>query len=930
MMKYQGDINKTGGLAARKKSGPLWEFLPGDDGSFISPFADYISGLYFPLMNSRGMKCSVTPELKGDVAASFRHYLTAPTVTEELHRNVAGRNFWVKIDGRQAWSATGNSAVQKAAKWDANGDVSEVEGRIGAFISRRKNESLGIACEITVCVPETDDLVELMKVTVKNISEIPLSFIPFSATPLFGRHADNLRDHRQVTTMFQRVYTEKHGVRVKPTIVHDESGHSVNTVNYAILGFEADGASPEAVWSLMADFTGEGGSLDNPEAVAAILQPPVYAEGEADGKEAIGAMRYSEKKLMPGDEVAYVILHGITEQETDIGRWGKKYGSAAKFDFYLDETLAHWQRITSAVAVSTADNNFDNWTKWVSFQLKCRQIFGNSYLPDFGYGRGGRGWRDLWQDLLSIFLLDPEGAREEIINSMKGVRVDGSNATIIGTEPGSFIADRNNVPRSWCDHGAWPVFVISFYIDQTGDYDILFKDIPYWKDRFSHRSKKTDPTYDPAEGHWQKTPDGSVYHAGILEHLLIQQLTAFYNVGGHNILLLEGADWNDTYDMAREKGESPGFYAFYAQNLRTIAQWLKVLAGRGVAYIHLLREVNAMLNTNGHTGPYNRTQKQKRLQEYFDTVTGRVSGEKICVGVQTLILDLLLKADHITEVLQEQEWIQLDNDKGFYNGHYDNLGKAVDGRRGDRVMMDLTTQVMAILHDLAGKDRIRAMMKAADRYLKDGKGYRLCTPFPAVDMNVGRITGFVYGNKEHGSKWMQQNVMLANGLYRHGFGKMAHDIMEDAYRLSTDSASSRIFPGLPSYFGPGDKGAYAYLTGSSAWYLLTLTTRVFGVRGEEGSLCLQPALQPTQFDENGTATIRCTFRGFRLAVTYHLVMGHKTYFYTLDGIQINGKQPQTLVADGNRYVIAVEELQRLCHKKENKIEVELIPVPRDG
>ena len=35
-------------------------------------------------------------------------------------------------------------------------------------------------------------------------------------------------------------------------------------------------------------------------------------------------------------------------------------------------------------------------------------------------------------------------------------------------------------------------------------------------------------------------------------------------------------------------------------------------------------------------------------------------------------------------------------------------------------------------------------------------------------MNVGVITGFVYGHKEHGSKWVQQNIMLAYGLYKQG------------------------------------------------------------------------------------------------------------------------------------------------------------------
>ena len=618
-----------------------------------------------------------------------------------------------------------------------------------------------------------------------------------------------------------------------------------------------------------------------------------------------------------------MILHGITEELGDLKAWKQQYGTSGKYDQLLEKTLNYWKKITSAVAIVTGDSDFDNWTRWISYQIKCRQIFGNSYLPDFGYGRGGRGWRDLWQDLLSIFLVDPDSAREEMVNSLKGIRVDGSNATIIGTRPGSFVADRNNVPRTWSDHGAWPAFVIDFYINQTGDLDILFRDIPYWKDQFSHRSRKTDKKYSPGSGNWQQTISGEEYSASIFEHLLVQQLSAFYNVGDHNVLLLEGADWNDTYDMAREKGESIGFYAFYARNLRILAGWLEAIAKKGIEYIPLLKEIEILINTNGHSHSYSAREKQEQLHRYFDAVAHKVSGEKAMVGIQSLILDLVLKAEHIDNLLREQEWITLDESKGFFNGHYDNLGRAVDGEKKGKVMIDLTTQVMATMHQLATRNQVRQIINSADRYLKDGRGYRLCTPFSEIDMNIGRLTGFVYGHKEHGSKWMQQNIMLAYGLYIQGFDSIANDIIQDAFKLSTDSARSKIFPGMPSYFGPGDRGAYAYLTGSSTWYLLTLTTRVFGIRGLMGDLCLQPQLRPTQFNSEGRASIVCTFRGIMLRVTYQFDRAYPGSAYTIESISINGKEPNTQIRESHLHVIGMHELEHLCQEGTNEILVTL-------
>ena len=42
---------KVGGIAARKGEGPLWQFTDKNNGSFIVPDADYISRLFFPLIN---------------------------------------------------------------------------------------------------------------------------------------------------------------------------------------------------------------------------------------------------------------------------------------------------------------------------------------------------------------------------------------------------------------------------------------------------------------------------------------------------------------------------------------------------------------------------------------------------------------------------------------------------------------------------------------------------------------------------------------------------------------------------------------------------------------------------------------------------------------------------------------------------------------
>lgn len=147
---------------------------------------------------------------------------------------------------------------------------------------------------------------------------------------------------------------------------------------------------------------------------------------------------------------------------------------------------------------------YDNFLKWVSFQPFLRAIYGCSFLPHHDYGRGGRGWRDLWQDCLSLLIMDPKDVRANLLNNIRGVRIDGTNATIIGSKPGEFIADRNGIARVWMDHGVWPFKTIMFYIHQTGDFSILKEMAPYFKDARIMRGNGIDVAWDESKDFLRK------------------------------------------------------------------------------------------------------------------------------------------------------------------------------------------------------------------------------------------------------------------------------------------------------------------------------------------------------------------------------------------------------------------------------------------
>jgi cellobiose phosphorylase len=874
---------------------PGWTFID-DKGAFALPDAHSTRYLYFPLVNERGMVSVVTPTLHGDVKTGQNTYLTLPVSVEDLHISRAARNIWVNVVGREPWSATGNSVAQIARRFEPEVERAVVEAGFLWHRVTRTNAALGMRAEITSFVPPNDDAVEVIGVVLENVASQPLALTVTAAIPIFGRSADHLRDHRHVTSLLHRIRTHTHGVLVCPSLAFDERGHHPNEVTYAVLAAEAGGAPPVAFFPVLEDFVGEGGSLDWPEGVVASRSEGVGVGFEVDGYEALGGLRFGSVALAPGDRCTYVLILGVLDDGEMPENLIERYGSLAGFEAALEGTTSYWEGKLAPFRVDIGDPRFNGWMKWISLQPTLRRICGNSFLPYHDYGRGGRGWRDLWQDLLALLLMEPEQVDVSLLGNFAGVRMDGSNATIIGTAPGEFKADRNDIPRVWMDHGAWPLLTTQLYVDQTGDLAFLLREQTYFKDAWIDRAQRVDDAWEEDQGTELRAGDGEVYRGTVLEHLLVQHLTAFFNVGEHNVIRLEGADWNDGMDMARERGESVAFTALYAGNLHLLAELSLDLVALGVGVVELASELMLLLDTLGDPLDYDLVpSKQDRLASYFAAVNHAISGEKVRVALADLARDLGVKADWLVAHLRANEWIESDEGFGWFNGYYDDDGERVEGDHPGGVRMTLTGQTFTLMGGVATDAQAAEVVRAVDRYLYDPTvgGPRLNTDFGDVlrlSTKLGRCFGFAFGHKENGAMFSHMAVMYANALYERGLAREGYRVLDGIYRHSQNFAVSRMYPGIPEYVSARGRGMYPYLTGSASWYLLTLVTQVFGVRGYRGDLVFDPKLVREQFDADGRAALVALFAGRRLEIVYHNPQGLSYGEYTIQAVRLGGEE----------------------------------------
>ncbi len=887
-------------------------------GTFSLKQPERTSYLYFPIAGEEGLKSAVTPLLGGDAKTDQNHFLLQPVSAEELHNNKSTRNFWCHIEGKGVWSATGASAQAALDRAEKHFEESEITAGFMWHKTTRVSKRYGLSSEILHFVPQLDN-VEVMQVTVKNISEEDIEITCFGAIPIYGRSADNLRDHRHVTSLLHRIKVEKNSVIVKPVLSFDERGHQVNQTIYFVTGLTGEGGKPEAFYPTVDSFLGEGGCFDCPGAVYQKLQG-VQEGSRAEGCEAMGAMRFLQRKLKPGEEAVYILLSGICEEEEILSKYLSVYGNEELVRKSYEKTRKYWERKVN-VSYQTGDSNFDNFMAWVSFQPMLRRIYGCSFLPHHDYGKGGRGWRDLWQDCLALLIMNPEGVKEMLLANFGGVRMDGSNATIIGSRQGEFIADRNNITRVWMDHGLWPLMTTALYIDQTGDLSLLLKDRTFFKDKQICRGTRTDEQFLDGNEPLQKDRQGKNYFGSILEHLLVQNLTAFYEVGEHNHMRLRGADWNDALDMASERGESVAFTAAYAGNLDTLSELIELLAKeRNIKYVEVAEEMEPLFVDE--QALYESVERKKALLEaYGESCRHFVTGKKAYLPVGMVTEGLKNKAKWLKEHIRKTEWIE-DGEDGWFNSYYDNHGRQVEGISNGQVRMMLTGQVFAIMSETANKEQIEKIVHSADKYLfrEETGGYRLNTDFGEVKMDLGRMFGFAYGQKENGAVFSHMTTMYANALYRRGYAKEGFRALHTLYMQASDFEKSRIYPGIPEYFDGNGRGMYHYLTGAASWYMMTVIHEMFGVKGRMGSLCLKPGLLAQQFDQSDRAEISLWFNRHHFRIVY-VNQNRKEYgSYQIGEVYLNGKKT-SMQGD---MVVSAGEIEEMDETLLHEIVVELL------
>ena len=114
---------------------------------------------------------------------------------------------------------------------------------------------------------------------------------------------------------------------------------------------------------------------------------------------------------------------------------------------------------------------------------------------------------------------------------------------------------------------------------------------------------------------------------------------------------------------------------------------------------------------------------------------------------------------------------------------------------------------------------------------------------------------------------------------------------------------------------------YSYLTGSASWFVLTMLTQVFGVKGKDGDLLIAPKLVREQFQHTSSLSVTRTFLGRQFEITFLNARKLEYGAYKIIKVSLNSRELK--LQKSSQAVIDKGLISRLALRTKHFIDIEL-------
>ncbi|BBL52826.1 protein ndvB [Bartonella quintana] len=322
-------------------------------------------------------------------------------------------------------------------------------------------------------------------------------------------------------------YDSKRGAHFIQNPYHIEKSQQVT--------FLSASEMPTSTTTDRTEFIGLTGTVTQPHAIrkAAPLSNTVEA-----GCDPCSALAY-DIDLLPGQTKEITFYLGSAENMQEAEKLLDQVRTN-DFEILLTQQKQQWSHFVSPFQVKTPDPSFDIMVNhWLPYQIyACRMIARAAFYQ----ASGAFGFRDQLQDSLSLLLLEPQLAREQLLNAAAHQFLEGDvqHWWLPHTNAG--------VRTRISDDIVWLVYGTALYVNTTDDYAFLDTPIAFIEGAALNSGQQ--------DAYFQPTQSSKV--ATLYEHCALALDLAIKRCGQHGLPLILGGDWNDGMNLVgiEGKGES--------------------------------------------------------------------------------------------------------------------------------------------------------------------------------------------------------------------------------------------------------------------------------------------------------------------------------------------------------------------------------------
>jgi cellobiose phosphorylase len=307
------------------------------------------------------------------------------------------------------------------------------------------------------------------------------------------------------------------------------------------------------------------------------IRNPAFANSSsADGLtgnslDAIGSLRL-DVDLMPGEEKMIYFTIGAGDDYRHAARLIRKYRVPAKVEKEFVNVLKRWEELLSTVYVKTPDESINLLLNtWLKYQAISGRLWGRTAYYQTG---GAFGFRDQLQDSQIYLTINPDLTRKQIRLHARHQNSDGT--VLHWWHPLSEVGLNTNMT----DDLLWLPFLVTRYIEETGDFSILLD-----KEPFLDEKKDT-----------------------ILEHCNRAINRALARLSSRGLPLIGAGDWNDGLSAVglKWKGESIWLAEFLYKVLIDYSAILNLTGRKRLArdYLKASKKIQRAVNKFGWDGKW--------------------------------------------------------------------------------------------------------------------------------------------------------------------------------------------------------------------------------------------------------------------------------------------------------------------------------------